>query len=186
MEWWGVTGGVASGKSRLLGLLRQRGYAVLQADQLAKRCMRQSVKVRALLRRMLPDVDPYARPFVLSAGDKKRLRAMLWQVRSSSAARDFLWQLHLEVRASSARHRERFARRGHRRAFYEVPLLFENGLEGCFDGIILLCVSRREQILRLKERGLTKQEALLLVKRQMPQAEKIERLHRFLGKKILV
>jgi len=59
---------------------------------------------------------------------------------------------------------------------YEVPLLFEAGVDKRVDKIIVVTVDRNTQIARLKKRnGLSRAEALRRIRSQMPLAKKIQR-----------
>lgn len=58
--------------------------------------------------------------------------------------------------------------------FFEVPLLFETGMEKYFDATIVIETSKEIQIERLKKRdGLTKAEAIKRIEAQMTIDEKI-------------
>ena len=60
--------------------------------------------------------------------------------------------------------------------FFEIPLLFENGLEKGFDLIINVSSKRENQIKRLKKRdGILKEKALKKINTQMPDDEKQKR-----------
>jgi dephospho-CoA kinase len=59
---------------------------------------------------------------------------------------------------------------------YEVPLLFEAGVDKRVDQTIVVTADRKTQISRLKKRnGLSRTEALRRISNQMPLAKKIQR-----------
>ena len=59
---------------------------------------------------------------------------------------------------------------------YDVPLLFEAGIDARVDTIIVVTTDRETQIARLKKRnGFTRSEALRRIKSQMPLADKRRR-----------
>jgi dephospho-CoA kinase len=80
-----------------------------------------------------------------------------------------------------AREQQRQARRIARRdpdAFliYEVPLLFEAGVDKRVDAIIVVTADRETQIARLKARnGFTRQQAMRRIRNQMPLEQKMRR-----------
>ena len=39
MKWIGLTGGIATGKSTVAKMLRNQGYSVIDADELAKKAV---------------------------------------------------------------------------------------------------------------------------------------------------
>ncbi|MEK6634191.1 MAG: dephospho-CoA kinase, partial [Nitrospirota bacterium] len=61
-------------------------------------------------------------------------------------------------------------------AIYDVPLLFEAGIDTRVDTTIVVTADRETQIARLKKRnGLSRAEALRRIKSQMPLADKRRR-----------
>ena len=66
--------------------------------------------------------------------------------------------------------------RPHAVVIYEVPLLFEAGVDKRVDKTIVVTADRETQIARLKKRnGLSRAEALRRIQSQMPLAKKIRR-----------
>lgn len=58
---------------------------------------------------------------------------------------------------------------------FDIPLLFEKGLEGCFDLTICVCTSYQKRLKRVLERGLSKTSFEARDKAQLPVAQKAER-----------
>ena len=59
---------------------------------------------------------------------------------------------------------------------YDVPLLFEAGVDKRVDAIIVVTADRETQIARLKTRnGLSRAEAIRRIRSQMPLAKKVQR-----------
>jgi dephospho-CoA kinase len=166
----GLTGGVATGKTTVAKMFKQCGAAVIDADQLAhdvvkpgKPAWRQIVKAfgktvlnpdRTLNRRELG---------ALVFGNRTKLR-----------------QLEQIIHPRVAREQQRLVRRiakrkPHTVVIYEVPLLFEAGVDKRVDKIIVVTADRETQIARLKKRsGLSRAEALRRISSQMPLAKKIK------------
>ena len=66
-------------------------------------------------------------------------------------------------------------RKPHTVVIYEVPLLFEAGVDKRVDNIIVVTADRTTQIARLKKRnGLSRAEALRRISNQMPLAKKTQ------------
>ena len=167
----GLTGGIATGKSTVADLFRQFGAAVIDADQLArdvvqpgKPAWREIVKCFGK-RVLLPD----------RTIDRPALGSIVFRNRRK------LRRLERIIHPRVAREQQRRARRIARRTpdaiiIYEVPLLFEAGVNTRVNKIIVVTADRETQIARLKRRnGLTRQQAFQRIKSQMPLAEKARR-----------
>lgn len=167
----GLTGGVATGKTTVARMFKQCGAAVIDADQLAhdvvapgKPAWRQIVKAfgtavlnrdRTLNRRELG---------ALVFGNRAKLR-----------------QLERMIHPRVAREQQRLVRRiakhkPHTVVIYEVPLLFEAGVDKRVDTTIVVTADRDTQIARLKKRNrFPRAEAVRRIRSQMRLATKIRR-----------
>lgn len=167
----GLTGGIATGKSTVADLFRRFGAAVIDADQLArdvvqpgKPAWREIVKCFGK-RVLLPD----------RTIDRPALGSIVFRNRRK------LRRLERIIHPRVAREQQRRARRIARRTpnaiiIYEVPLLFEAGVNTRVDKIIVVTADRETQVARLKQRnGLTRRQAFQRIKSQMPLAEKARR-----------
>jgi dephospho-CoA kinase len=167
---FGLTGGIGSGKSSVAALLRDRGVPVVDADELAREVvMPQSPGLAEIVRvfgaQMLgPDGDL----------DRKRLGALVF---SDAAARKRLNAItHPLVRALSQRRFAELAQQGVTLAAYDVPLLFEVGLDAVLRPIVVVTASEAAQLERIMARdGLTETEARSRIAAQLPLAEKQRR-----------
>lgn len=104
--------------------------------------------------------------------DRHRLGAIVF---CSPAKRK---QLERIIHPRVAREQQRLTREGTRKnpqaiVIYDVPLLFEAGIDKRVDITIVVTADRETQIARLKKRnGLSRAEALRRIKSQMPLAKK--------------
>lgn len=167
----GLTGGVATGKSTVAKMFKQYGAVVIDADELAHDAMkpdklawRQIVKAfgKAVLN---PDRTLNRRELgALVFGNRAKLR-----------------QLERIIHPRVAREQQRLVRRiakrnPHTVVIYEVPLLFEAGVDKRVDTTIVVTADRDTQIARLKKRnGFSRAEAIRRIRSQMPLAKKIQR-----------
>ena len=167
----GLTGGVATGKSTVAKMFKQYGAVVIDADELAhdavkpdKPAWHQIVKAfgKAVLN---PDQTLNRRELgVLVFGNRAKLR-----------------QLERIIHPRVAREQQRLVRRiakrnPHTVVIYEVPLLFEAGVDKRVDTTIVVTADRDTQIARLKKRnGFSRAEAIRRIRSQMPLAKKIQR-----------
>jgi dephospho-CoA kinase len=158
-----LTGNIASGKSSVAALLASHGATIIDADQLARAAVAPGTPGLAAV------IAHFGTTVLKDDGtlDRAALRARVF---ADAAARDALNAIvHPEV----ARLREealRVARgRGDRVIISDIPLLFEVGLDGAFDGIILVDapVAVREARL-VHDRGLSIDEARAMIAAQWP------------------
>jgi dephospho-CoA kinase len=167
----GLTGGVATGKSTVANMFKQCGAVVIDADQLA----------RAVVKPGKPAWREIVKTFgktVLNA-DRTLNRRELGTIVFGNRTK--LRRLERIIHPRVAREQQRLVRqiakrKPHTVVIYEVPLLFEAGVDKRVDTIIVVTADRDTQIARLKKRnGLSRAEALRRISNQMPLAKKIQR-----------
>jgi dephospho-CoA kinase len=166
----GLTGGIASGKTTFAGVLRARGVPVVDADALARAAVAPGAPALAEIARAFG-------PGVLAADgtlDRKALAAVVF---ADPAARRRLEAItHPAVRRGMAEETARLAAAGHPLAFYDTPLLYEVGLEGALDSVVVVWAPRDVQRARLAARdGLSGAEAEARLAAQLPIDEKAAR-----------
>lgn len=141
----GLTGGIASGKSLIARLLREKaGIPVLDADQLS---------------RDLSKPEGHAAPAILEAFgtlDRAQLRKKIFKDPAARAALEAI--LHPLIREESRREIADLARAGATLAFYEASLLVETGRYRDFDGLLVIEAPREVRIARLIERDACSRE----------------------------
>jgi dephospho-CoA kinase len=163
----GLTGGIASGKSTVASMFRDRDFPVLDADSLA----------RELLEPGQPAYDEVVRDFgkeTLAPGgavDRKKLAAIVFTDPQKRALLNAI--LHPRIREIASKWFQALDRPGSPDfAFEDAALIMEAGLKNSFDCVIVCWCRPEQQIARLKERGLSQQEAELRIAAQMPMDEK--------------
>jgi dephospho-CoA kinase len=166
----GLTGGIATGKSTFAALLRARGVPVVDADALA----------RAAVAPGTPALAEVARTFgpeaIAEDGtlDRRRMAALVFA--DPEARRRLEAITHPAVRRLVQEETARLAAGGHDLAFYDVPLLFEVGLERDLDSVVVVHAPRSVQQERLARRdGLGPAEADARLAAQMDVEEKAAR-----------
>jgi dephospho-CoA kinase len=167
---FGLTGGIASGKSTVARMLVERGVPMVDADVLAREAVLPGTPAARAIRETFgpgvfgPD----------GALDRKALGALVFADASLRARLNAI--VHPAV---SELARQRFAEHAARGATligYEVPLLFENGLDALFQPAVLVAVDEATQVSRLMARdGSTEEEARQRIGAQWPLAKKLER-----------
>jgi len=167
----GLTGGIATGKSTVAKMFKRCGAIVIDADELAREVVEPGKPAWHAI------VNTFGRQVVRPdrSLDRHVLGAMVFQNRSK------LRQLERIIHPRVAREQQRIVRRiakrkPHAVVIYEVPLLFEAGVDKRVDKIIVVTADRYTQIARLKKRnGLSRAEAIRRISSQMPLAKKVQR-----------
>ncbi len=166
----GITGGIGTGKSTVLDLLRRNGWAVLDADSLAHEAIRRGRPAyTAIVRKFGPailtpaqDIDRSAlaqRVFARPA-DLKALNAIVHPP-VIRAIKRFLSDCRKAKGSGCA---------------VSVPLLYEAGIETLFDCVAVVKAPSQSVRTRLgKSRGMTARQIAARAGAQMPLAEKCRR-----------
>lgn len=166
----GLTGGVATGKSTIAEMFKQCGAVVIDADQLARDAVKPGKpawrEIVALFGKAVLDPD--------RSLNRQLLAAIVFLHPAKRRALERI--IHPRV----AREQTRLTRQAARQdpqavVIYDVPLLFEAGIDKRVDQTIVVTADRNIQIARLKKRnGLSRAEAMRRIKSQMPMAQKIQ------------
>jgi len=163
----GLTGGIASGKSAVASLLRDRDYQVLELDPLG----------HELLEPGQAAYDEVVHEFgngILGPGDKVDRAKLGAIVFSDAAKRGRLNQiLHPRILQVVLQWFSVLDRPGGPDlAVAEAALLIEAGYQKELDKLIVCWARPDQQLTRLMERGLSREEASLRIAAQMPAEEK--------------
>ena len=165
----GLTGGVATGKSTVARMFRQCGAIIIDADELARAVVQPGKPAwRAIVREFGHDI--------LNADRSINRQAIGAIVFRNKAKRRKLEQIiHPRVAREQMRRTRAAAKKDpHAVVIYDVPLLFEAGIDKRVDKIVVVTADRETQIIRLKKRnGFTRVEALRRINSQMPLAKKV-------------
>ena len=164
----GLTGGIASGKSAVAAMLREMGFAVLDADSLAHR----------LIERGEPAHEEILREFgpaITDASGRINRTQLANVVFADRAKLDRLNAIvHPRVADVVFRQFDEWERNGVRdAAFVEAALLIEAGLDKKLDGLIVAWCKPEQQLERLVARGLTEAEARRRIAAQLSVEEKL-------------
>lgn len=165
----GLTGGIASGKSAVAALLRERGAAVVDADELAR-------QVVAPGRPALAELVARFGPEILQPDgqlDRKKLGAIVF---TDAQARADLGRItHPRIAQASQAAIAAAADAGAGIVFYEAALLVENGLHRNLDAVVVVAVPVQVQLQRLVQRDqLPLEAAEARIAAQLPLSEKLE------------
>jgi dephospho-CoA kinase len=163
-----ITGGAGSGKSTVARMFQDLGAAVLDADEAAKAAVAVGEPAWQELRRL------WGPEFFREDGELDRARVAKL-VFSDPQARQTLNDLvHPRVIREIQESLKRLSRQGVEAALVEVPLLFEAGLEGSFEKVIVVYAEPEEQVSRLEARDRRGEEEIAgILKAQWPLKEKL-------------
>lgn len=164
----GLTGGVATGKSTVSEMFERCGAHTIDADVLARQAVEPGKPAwRAIVKTFGTQI--------LNA-DRTLNRAALGNIvfRNKAKLRRLERIIHPQVAGMQEQVTKAIARK-HPKAviLYEVPLLFEAGVDRRVDLVVVVTADRRTQIARLKARnGFSRAEALRRIRSQMPIKQK--------------
>ncbi|MHB8420592.1 MAG: dephospho-CoA kinase [Myxococcales bacterium] len=169
MKLYGLTGGIASGKSTVAAMLRELGADIIDADLLAREVVEPGMPALAEVARRWPDcIRPDGRL------DRAKLAGRIFHDPEERRALEAI--VHPAIQAEAARRTVALADAGRKVAFYEAALIFENGLEAGLDGVLLVACRPETQTSRLRQRdGLSEEDARGRLAAQLPLDDKRRR-----------
>lgn len=165
MKLFGLTGGIATGKSTVSKLFVQHGVPVIDADLLAREVVAPGTAGLAQVADRFPGV------VVDGQLDRKRLGERIFGDAHERAALNAI--VHPLIRSLALERTTALAATGVEVALYDAPLLLENNLHVGMSGVIVVWCDEATQLERLMRRdGFTREQALARVHSQMPLEEK--------------
>lgn len=165
-----VTGNAASGKTTLSRLWAREGVPVVLADELSREVVEPgSAGLSAV-------VEAFGQGILLDDGslDRGALRSLVFRdPESRSRLEAILHPLILRYREEWLRKQ---ASEGAPLVVAEIPLLYEVGLEGEFDLVVVVDAPREVRLRRLVEdRGLSEEDGMAIMEAQLSDEEKRRR-----------
>jgi dephospho-CoA kinase len=169
MKRLGITGGIASGKGVVAGMLRGMGFHVVDADALGHTLMEPGTRA----------YDEIVREFgagVLGVDgriDRGKLGAVVFADRGKLERLNEV--VHPRVEEEIVRQFGEWEKSGVKDAvFVEAALLVEAGYQKNLDGLVVAWCRPEQQLERLMARGLSEIEARRRIGAQMPAEEKLK------------
>lgn len=167
MKWIGITGSMGTGKSSVAKVLRELGYQVLDADELAKKQLEIGesgyLKVLESFGTQLLKSDKTI--------DRSKLAKVVFNnklelLKLENIVHPLIQRQIQIIKNDSEKHGEKIL-------FYDVPLLFEKNMQNSFDEILLVVADNEVQMQRIQERNnWTKEEIKKRLESQMPLDQK--------------
>jgi dephospho-CoA kinase len=168
VKLFGLTGGIASGKSAVASRWRARGLPVVDADLLAREAVApHSSGLEAIVARFGPDV--LAKDGSL---DRKRLADVVFASDDSRSALNAI--VHPIISKLTFERAAELASQGEPLACYEAALLVENGLADAFRPLVVVSVPEDIQVARAMVRDrASAEDARARIRAQLPLATKV-------------
>lgn len=166
----GLTGGIGSGKSTVAAMLRDRGAVIIDADALAKEVVAPGSPGLAEV------LAHFGEGLRLPDGnlDRKALGARVFQDPQALSALNRI--IHPRVALGFQEKAEAARAQGAKVCVYDVPLLYENGLDRGLPEVIVVSVSPAVQRARVAARdGLPGEQIEQRIRAQWPLADKVQR-----------
>jgi dephospho-CoA kinase len=166
---FGLTGGIASGKSAVAARLRARGVPVIDADELAREVVLPGTDGLAEV------VRAFGAEYLSPDGtlDRKKLGAAVFL--DDAKRRTLNAILHPRITARTVQVAAELGARGEPLACYEAALLVENGVSDAFRPLVVVSAPVDAQIGRAARRdGATDTEVRARIQAQMPLATKVK------------
>ncbi len=168
---YGLTGGIGSGKTTVAAILRDKGYTVLDADEIGREV---TAKDEPLLRLLVRD---FGIDIIREDGslDRKLLAEKAFNDKRKMHRLNELVQTAILCRAVEKFHKLSLSDYN-KVMFFDVPLLFEAGWDRYMQQIWLVTAPENVRIQRVEIRdGLTEEEIRERIRYQMSEEEKMER-----------
>lgn len=146
MKLFGLTGGIASGKSTVAAILRRLGAAVINADELSREVVQpRQAAWKEIIETFGSDILQEDRSL-----DRKKLRKLVFH--DPQARKKLEAIIHPRVRALAEQRIRELAAAGTSIIVYEVPLLFEGQIHLWLRPVVLVACDLATQKQRLRQR----------------------------------
>ena len=163
----GLTGSIASGKSTISAMLKEKGYPIIDADLVARLVVEPGTS-------NLQEIELQFGASVINEDGTLNRDALGKLIFNDPAKRKQLNDLmHPAIRSEMLRQRDELFKSGHKTLIMDIPLLFESRLQHFVDKILVVSVTEEMQLERLMNRNsLSKEEATSRIHSQLPVSEK--------------
>jgi len=167
MRILGLTGSIGMGKSTAAKLLRRLGVPVHDADGVVHKLLGPNGAAVAAVAKAFPGTVREGRV------DRRKLGDLVFGKPNAAALRRLEAIVHPLVRQATARWLMHQARRRARIVVLDVPLLYETGGPGRYDGVIVVSAPSYIQAQRVLRRpGMTPAKYAEILRRQIPDRTK--------------
>lgn len=169
MHLFGLTGGIASGKSAVAARLRARGVPVIDADQLARDAVATGSSGLAEI------VKAFGEDVLAEGGslDRKKLASVVFEDEAKRKVLNAI--VHPIVTMLTFKRASELRDEGHALACYEAALIVENGVADAFRPLVVVAAPEATQVARASARDAAPEaDVRARIRAQMPLAEKVK------------
>lgn len=163
----GLTGGIASGKSTVSQMFKEKGFVIIDADIASRKVVEPDQPAYREI------VQVFGKSILLPNQwlDRAKLGSIIF---SDEAKRQALNSIvHPAVRKQMESWKNEALTAGKQTIIHDIPLLFENKLTHLVEKTVVVFVEEQVQLARLMERNkLSETEAKARISSQMPLSEK--------------
>jgi dephospho-CoA kinase len=163
----GLTGSIASGKSTVSNMLKEKGYPIVDADKIARQVVEPGTPV-------IKEIAEHFGDEVLNEDGSLNREKLGERIFKSEEERKKLNSIiHPAIRNEMIRQKEQWISKGAGTVILDIPLLFESKLQSFVEKIIVVSVTPEIQKQRLIARNeLNEQEAADRINSQLLMVEK--------------
>lgn len=163
----GLTGGIASGKSTVSKIFRELGAEIIDADIKAKEISEREDVIKEI-------GNIFGKEVINSEGKIDRLKIKEIVFNNKEKLKKLNGLIHPKVMEEFKKIKENTGKNDI--IIFDVPLLFESGMDKMCDKIILVFTDKKIQIKRMLERdGITEELAEKIINSQMSLEEKLNK-----------
>lgn len=167
----GLTGGIGAGKSTVSSYLREKGYLILDADQIAHDITAKGSPV------LIRIADAFGAEMIREDGnlDRKKLAAVVFSDKQKKLLLEEITTRQV-VKIIAEKVEELRKKGKYDIIFVDAPLLFEAGVDAMTDFVWMVTAADDVRISRVMERDhISREDVLRRIANQMSNEEKIRR-----------
>lgn len=163
----GLTGSIATGKSTVSRMLKQKGYPIVDADEISRVVVEPGSPVLTSI------AEAFGSAIILQDGSLNREKLGSLIFNDEEKRKKLNGIIHPAVRKEMLRQKEEWLEKGSNTIIMDIPLLFESKLQSYVDKIIVVSAAPAIQRERLMARNSYSQdEADARINSQLSIAEK--------------
>ena len=164
----GLTGGIGTGKSTVVNMLKEKGIPVVDTDLISREVIEYPEIIEKIKLEISNEVFDFNNKL-----DRKKISEIVFENQEKLKKLNEI--MHPEILKKMWDEVEEL-KKNHKIIVVDVPLLFEIHMEKEVDKILLIYASKEIQLKRIMERdGRTREEAVKIISSQMPLYKKREK-----------
>ncbi|WP_301108480.1 dephospho-CoA kinase [Sporosarcina sp.] len=143
----GLTGSIASGKSTVANMLREKGYPIVDADVIAREVVEPGSPLLNEIQNVFGD------EVIQEDGSLNREKLGSVVFSDETKRRQLNELMHPAIRGEMVRQKEQYVEQGFKTVIMDIPLLFESKLQSYVEKILVVSVTKQLQKERLIARN---------------------------------